>query len=97
MVEVHMCQEHIRNIFRAVAFRFDRGQQACIAMQVIMPEKFLVLLVPYTGIDQDQSAVSLNQHTTHGPATQVIFICRVQFVPQTFRYYTVHGTTVQFE
>ena len=62
-----------------------------------MSEKFFVLLITNAIVNQYLLVVILDQHASHSPGTEIIFICRVKFVPDYFRHYAKHGAAVKLE
>jgi hypothetical protein len=66
-------------------------------MEVIMTEKLFILFVADAVINQHELVTIFNEQASHGPGTHVIFVGRVQFVPNGFRNHAKHGATVEFE
>src|SRR5690606_14303902 len=75
----------------------DRLVQRGISMQIIVPEKLLVLLVTYTGIDKNEPVALLYQKAAHSPGAHVVFIRRIKLAPHTLGHYTMHGATIELE
>src|SRR5690606_2775490 len=97
MIEVQVRQEHIRHIIRGITSGIQRPDQRIIAVQIVKTQKPGVLLVAYTIVDKDAPVSVFHQEATHGPCAEILFVSRVQFIPNGFWYYTEHGATVQFE
>jgi hypothetical protein len=66
-------------------------------MQVIIAEKFIVLFVTDPRINQDKPFTIFYQQAPKSPGTKIIRICRIRFIPDGLRYYTKHGTPIEFE
>jgi hypothetical protein len=66
-------------------------------MQIIVAEKFCILFITHSIVDKEQSFSILNQSTTQSPATHIVFISRIDPIPDRFWNDTKHGTSIQFE
>ncbi len=71
--------------------------QVIVSVQVIMTEKFFILLVSNTIIDEDQPVSIFDQQATQRPATKVVFIGRVGALPDGLGHNTKHSASIQFK
>src|SRR6185312_1355215 len=90
-------EEHIGNILFPESLFFQRIVDIFISVQIIITEKFSILLVANSIVHQDQLFAILNQQTAHSPGTKIIGIGRVGFIPDEFGNDTKHGASVELE
>jgi hypothetical protein len=87
-------KDHIGNIIPAEAMLCQGTVECSISMEVIMTEKFFILLVADACIYQDQPVAIFNEKEPHGPVTKVVFIGRIDPAPDTFWNHTEHRASV---
>src|ERR1051326_4629279 len=97
MIKMQVGQEHVRYITRGESFLFQGTFQCVITMQIIMREKFCVLLVTDPVINKDEPITIFYQQATQGPRTKVVLISRVGFIPEGFWNYPEHRSPVKFK
>ena len=97
MVEVQMREQNVCDVVSGEPSFLKFSIQRRIPMQVVVAKELFRLLVANPGIDQKQSISMLNEHGTHCPSAQVVFISGHMFLPQCFGHYTEHGSTIQFK
>jgi hypothetical protein len=66
-------------------------------MQIIIAEEFCVLFITHSIVNKDQPVSIFDQQTTQSPATHIVFICRINFVPDRFGNDAKHGAPIQLE
>jgi hypothetical protein len=62
-----------------------------------MAEEFVILFIPYPIINQYSAIAIYNQKAAHGKVYQVVFVRRINFVPDTFWDHAKHGTAIEFK
>src|ERR1700733_5428404 len=92
-----MSQKHIRNVVPAESFRPQRVVEVVVAMQIIMTKKLFILFITYAGVYQDKPVPVFYQQAPQGPATKIICIRGVQFIPDRFRNHAEHSTPIELE
>jgi hypothetical protein len=81
MIKMQMRQQHIGNVIPAKAMHSQGLIQGIIPMQVIMTEKFGILLVADAIVHQDQPPAILDQQATHSPGAEIVVIGRMDLAP----------------
>jgi hypothetical protein len=97
MIEMQMGEEHIGNILFPESLFFQRIVEIFISMQIIITEKFSILLVANSIVHQDQLCAILHQQTAHSPGTKIVGIGRIGFIPDELGNDTKHGASVELE
>jgi hypothetical protein len=94
MIEMQVSKQYIGDIITGKTMGGQRAVERIIAMEIIVSEKFSVLLIAHTGVYQYQPVPFFYQQTAHRPGTHIIFIVRVEFVPHAFRNNAKHGASI---
>ncbi len=97
MVEMKMRKKYIGDIFRGKAIFLQRLFKRIITMEIIIAQKFFILLLTYSIINQHQPVSFLHKQTTHRPCAHIIFIGRIQFVPNAFWNYAKHSSAIKLK
>jgi hypothetical protein len=97
MIEVQVREQNVCDVVSGEPSFLKFAVQRRIPMQVVVAKKLFGLLVANSRIDQKQSVPMLDEHGTHCPSAQVVFISGHMFLPKCFGYYTEHGSTIQFK
>jgi hypothetical protein len=97
MIKMKMRQEHVRYIIAVKTMFLQRFIERIISMQIIVTEKLLILFISHPCINEDQPMTIFDQQTSQRPRTHIVFVRRVDLLPDAFRYNAKHGTTIQFE
>jgi len=97
MIEMQMCQQHIRNIFPAETMFCKRLVQGVIPMQMIMPQEFCILFVANAIVHKDELTAFFYQKATHGPGAEIVLVGGMHLIPHAPGDDTMHGASIQFE
>jgi hypothetical protein len=97
MIEMQMGKHYIGYIVSVKPEIGQRLVQTGFAVQVIIAKKLIRLFVADSVVDQYQSVSILYQKTTHRPVAHVVFVSRIQFVPDTFGYHSEHRAAIEFK
>src|SRR5690606_41188317 len=97
MVEMQMGKQYIGDVGKSDTGLMKRLFQRMFAVQIIVTEEFLALLIAHSRVDQDQSVPILHQQAAGRPAAHVILIGRIGLFPDRLRYNAKHGPPVKFE
>jgi hypothetical protein len=97
MIKVQMSQKHVGYICGMYAQISEALIQRSIAMQVIVREKFGVLLVPYSIVNQNYPISIHCQKASHSPRTKVVFVSRIGARPKRLGNHPKHSSSIQFE
>ncbi len=92
-----MGKKNIGDVIAVKAMLCEGFVQRIISMQKIVSEEFRVLFIPQSGIHQNQPIIIFDQEASQGPGTEIIFIGRIQLVPDGFGNYAEHGAAIQLE
>jgi hypothetical protein len=62
-----------------------------------MAHELLILFIANAIINQYQPVAILYEQATHGPGTKIVFVGRIEFVPDRFGHYAKHSAAIQLE
>lgn len=97
MVEMHMCDDHIGDVFGLVASCFEGVFEGSFTVEVVVFEPFFVLFVADAVVDKDTAVAIHYQQAAHGPVAEVVFVAGIYFLPEHFGHYAKHGAAVEFQ
>ena len=75
----------------------ERAKQRICAMRLEKGAPFGVLLIAETAINEDVPVAGLDEQAAHCPGAKVVFIGRVEPLPEALGHDAEHGSAVEFE
>src|SRR3546814_5417378 len=94
MVKVEVGKKDIGDVAEVESGFMQRSFKSVIAVQVIITEKLVTLLVAHAGIHQDPPVPVFAEQATGGPAAHLIRIRWIVFFPGCLWNNTKHGSAV---
>jgi hypothetical protein len=97
MIKMQVREKNISDIGAVKAEAFKRFVEGSIAVQEIVREELLTLLIPYSGIDKREALAIFNQQAAHSHIDEVVAISRICLLPDTLGHHAKHGAAVELE